>query len=148
MRTIEAYVDVHVPADTAYAGWKQFEKLPELMKGVAAVEPRADGVLHWAADVGGVHREWDAKISEEIPGKRIAWNSIEGAKNAGCVTFHRLNDGETRIMLQLGYEPQGLVETIGDLVGAVGRRVNADLQSFKRHIEQHGAVLPDDRRQV
>jgi hypothetical protein len=46
-----------------------------------------------------------------------------GAPNAGVVTFHPLNANETRIMLQMKYEPDGLVESAGDLVGVTSRRV-------------------------
>jgi hypothetical protein len=41
-------------------------------------------------------------------------------------------------MLQLDYEPQGLVETAGDALGFVTRRVEGDLSRFKEFIEERG----------
>ncbi len=65
----------------------------------------------------------------------MAWRSTSGARNAGVVTFHRLADRKTRVMLQLEYEPDGVTETVGDAVGVVGSRVARDLDRFKDFIE-------------
>ena len=56
-------------------------------------------------------------------------------KNAGVVTFHRLSATESKVMLQLEYEPETLGEKVGDFLGAVGRRVEGDLGRFKEFIE-------------
>ena len=61
-----------------------------------------------------------------------------GARNAGVVTFHRLGDSKTRVMLQLDYDPQGVVENVGDALGFVSRRVKGDLERFKTFIESRG----------
>jgi hypothetical protein len=60
-------------------------------------------------------------------------------QNAGVVTFHRLSDDTTRIMLQLDVEPEGLVEQVGDKLGIVKRRAAGDLERFKHFIEGGGA---------
>lgn len=54
------------------------------------------------------------------------------------VTFHRLADRHTRIMLQLDYEPEGLIENVGDMLGMVSARVRGDLKRFKEFIESRG----------
>ena len=54
------------------------------------------------------------------------------------MTFHRLSDETTRIMLQMEYEPEGLVEKTGDLLGVASRRVQGDLNRFKEFIERRG----------
>ena len=51
------------------------------------------------------------------------------------VTFHRLADRKTRVMLQLEYDPEGVTENVGDAVGVVGSRVARDLGRFKDYIE-------------
>jgi len=138
MATIERSIDVAVPARTAYDQWTQFEEFPRFMEGVERVTQLGDTRLHWVARVGGQRREWDARITEQIPDKRIAWTSEAGAGNAGVVTFHRLSDDEARIMLQLEYEPEGPVEKAGDALGVVSRRVEGDLRRFKEFIESRG----------
>jgi uncharacterized membrane protein len=108
------------------------------MEGVKEVKQLDDKRLHWRANIGGKEQEWDAEIAEQIPDKRIAWKNISGATNAGVVTFHRLNDNQSRIMLQVEYDPKGVVEKVGDMVGVVSARVRGDLQRFKEFIESHG----------
>jgi uncharacterized membrane protein len=136
--TIEQSVDVHVPVRTAYNQWTQFEAFPRFMEGVVEVRQLDDTHLHWKAAVGGQVKEWDAVITEQLPDQRIAWTNTSGARNAGVVTFHRLADNHTRVMLQLDCEPEGLVENVGDMLGVVSRRVRADLERFKAFIESRG----------
>jgi uncharacterized membrane protein len=126
------------PLSTVYNQWTQFEDFPHFMEGVESVTQLDDKRLHWVAEIAGARREWDAEIVDQIPDKRVAWTSTSGAKNAGVVTFHRLSDDRTRIMLQVDYEPEGAVETIGDLLGVVSRRTAGDLERFRDFIESRG----------
>jgi uncharacterized membrane protein len=108
------------------------------MEGVARVRQLGDRQLHLAREDRRQDKTWDADITEQIPDDRIAWRARSGAANAGVVTFHRITDGRTRIMLQLEYEPEGIVEKAGDAVGIVSHRVEGDLLRFKEFIEQRG----------
>jgi uncharacterized membrane protein len=138
MSKIEESIDVQVPVRTAYNQWTQFEEFPQFMEGVSEVEQVDDTHLHWRAEVAGQEREWDAEITEQTPDQRVAWTNTSGASNAGVVTFHRLGDNKTRVMLQLEFEPGSLVEKAGDAVGLVRRRAKGDLQRFKEFIEARG----------
>lgn len=139
MATIEESVDVEVPVRTAYNQWTQFEEFPRFMEGVRSVTQLDDTHLHWSAEIAGVAREWDAEITEQHPDERVAWRATTGAENAGVVTFHRLSDATTRVMLQLDFEPDGVVEQAGDKLGFVKRRAVGDLQRFKGFIEGRGS---------
>jgi uncharacterized membrane protein len=138
MATIEESVDVEVPVRTAYNQWTQFEEFPRFMEGVRSVTQLDDTHLHWSAEIAGVEREWDAEITEQHPDERVSWRATTGAENAGVVTFHRLSDATTRVMLQLEFEPDGMVEQVGDKLGFVKRRAVGDLQRFKGFIEGRG----------
>jgi uncharacterized membrane protein len=138
MGTYEHSIDVSVPVRTAYNQWTQFEEFPRFMEGVEEVKQLDDTHLLWVAEIGGQRREWKAEISEQRPDERIAWHSMEGTTNAGAVTFHRIDDGQTRVMLQLEYEPEGAVEKAGDAAGIVKSRVKGDLERFKEFIESRG----------
>jgi len=139
MSTVEKSIDVDVPVSTAYNQWTQFESFPEFMEGVDRIDQLTDTSTHWVTSIGGVTRQFDAEITEQHPDERVAWRSVEGARHAGVVTFHRLGPDQTRIMLQLDYEPEGLVENVGDKLGIVGRRAEGDLERFKKFIESRGA---------
>lgn len=140
MAKVEKSIDIDVPVTTAYNRWTQFESFPSFMQGVQEVRQLDERGLHWRAEIGGKQVEWDAQITEQLPDERIAWRNTSGATNAGVVTFHRISDGQTRIMLQLETEPHGLVETVGDKLGFLDRQVEADLHRFKDMIESQGTA--------
>ena len=148
MSTIEKSIDVHVPVRTAYNQWTQFEEFPRFMEGIESVRQLDDTHLHFTANIGGKKKEWDAEITEQTPDQRIAWRDTAGAPNAGVVTFHKLAPEKTRIMLQLEYDPQGFVETAGDMIGVVTNRVSGDLARFKDFVEARGAETGGWRGEV
>lgn len=148
MATIESSIDVEVPVSTAYNQWTQFEEFPKFMEGVKSIHQIDDTHLHWVAQVGGQEKEWDARITEQLPDERIAWTSEEGEMNRGVVTFHRIEDNKTRVTLQMEYQPSGAMESIGNALGVVTRRVEGDLQRFKEFIEKQGVETGAWRGQV
>jgi uncharacterized membrane protein len=138
MSNIEKSIDVKAPAHVVYNQWTQFEEFPRFMEGVVEVHQIDDKRMRWRTNIGGVEKTFDAEITEQIPDKRIAWRSLSGAPNAGVVTFHTLTPETTRIMLQMEYQPEGLVENAGDMLGVTGRRITGDMERFKEFIEDHG----------
>lgn len=135
MSTIEESVEVNVPLATAYNQWTQFEEFPSFMEGVEEVRQTDDTHLHWVVAFGGQHHEWDAEITEQKPDERIAWTNTDGKGNAGVVTFHRIDDGVTRLMVQMDFVPEGILEKLGAAIGSPDRRVKGDLQRFKDLVE-------------
>jgi uncharacterized membrane protein len=140
MSGVTKSVDVAVPVRTAYNQWTQFEEFPRFMEGVQEVRQLSDTMTHWRTEIGGVKREFDAEITEQLPDERVAWTSTEGTRQAGVVTFHRLDADHTRVTAQIEFEPDGVVEKAGDVLGVIDRRVKGDLDRFKEFIEGRGGV--------
>jgi uncharacterized membrane protein len=138
MSQIVETIDVAVPIRTAYDQWTQFEEFPSFMDAVEKVEQLDDTHIAWTARVFGVEKRWVAEISEQTPDQRIAWHAVDGAENAGVVTFHRLDDDHTRVTLQLDVEPEGPLESAGDALGLVAREAKGDMERFKEFIETRG----------
>jgi uncharacterized membrane protein len=138
MATVTEHVDVAVPVRTAYNQWTQFEEFPRFMEGVNEVRQLTPTMTHWVTDIGGVTREFDAQITEQIPDERVAWTSTEGVKQAGVVTFHRLDEGHSRVTAQMEMEPEGVAEKAADKLGLLKRRIKGDLDRFKDFIESRG----------
>jgi uncharacterized membrane protein len=136
--TIEKSIDVQAPVSKAYNQWTQFESFPSFMDGVERVRQVNPTRTHWEINIGGVHREFDAEITEQHPDERVAWKAIDGQEHGGVVTFHRLDDQHTRVSLQMEYHPDTLTEKAGAMLGVVGHRVQADLERFKNFIERRG----------
>ena len=148
MSAIEESIDVTVPVRTAYDQWTQFEEFPQFMDGVASVKQLDDTHMHWEAEIAGIHREWDAEITEQHPDERVAWKATSGTQNAGVVTFHRLDDDHTRIMLQLEVEPDDFGEKVADFFGLIRHRAKGDLARFKTLIEAQGSATGARRGDV
>ncbi len=138
MASIEKSIDVRIPVRTVYNQWTQFEEFPHFMEGIAYVHQLDDKRLHWKANIAGKDEEWDATIVDQIPDKRISWRSTTGTSNAGAVTFTSIDTSTTRVSLRMDYEPEGFVEAVGDTLGFVSRRVQGDLERFKKFIESRG----------
>jgi len=135
---VEKSVVVNVPVETAYDQWTQFEEFPHFMGGISEVRQLNDTTLHWVAEIGGIKRQWQAQILEQVPNEKVAWAATEGATNAGAVYFAPAGAGQTTVRLELEYEPEGVLEKVADKVGIVGRRAEADLEKFKSFIEDAG----------
>jgi uncharacterized membrane protein len=140
MATIEQDLDIAVPVDVAYAQWTQFEDFPRFMKNVKEVRQLDDTRLVWTAEIGGTEHTWEAKIVEQEPNRRISWHAVEGLQNRGRVTFEPTDGGSgTHVHVELDYEPEGLKEKLGSMVGADSALVNADLDRFKELVEERQA---------
>lgn len=136
-RIIET-IDVDVPVSSAYNQWTQFEDFPRFLSFVESITQTDDTHTRWVVTVGGAEREFDAEITEQHPDERVAWNSVGGDENhAGVVTFHKLSDAETRVTVQIDWEPSGLLEKAGAAFGVDDHAVKKDLANFKEFIESH-----------
>jgi uncharacterized membrane protein len=135
---VEKSILVNVPVSTAYNQWTQFEDFPQFMSGVQSVTQLSDDRLAWVAEIAGVRRQWEAKILQQVPDQVVSWAATEGATNAGSVSFEDLGGGQTSVRLVLEYEPEGMVEKIGDKLNVVENQAEADLERFKSFIESEG----------
>ncbi|MEV5358562.1 SRPBCC family protein [Streptomyces sp. NPDC052693] len=133
------HIDVGVPLRTAYDQWTQYQDFSTFAKGVKSASRDDDTHSDWQAKIWWSNRSWKAKTTEQIPDDRIAWTS-EGAKGTtkGVVSFHRLTDNLTRVLLVIEYYPSGFFEKTGNIWRAQGRRARLDLKNFVRFITIKG----------
>ena len=137
---VEKSVLVDVPVSTAYNQWTQFEEFPRFMGAVEQVTQLSDDRIEWVAELGGVRRQWVAKILEQVPDRKVAWAAVEGATNAGEVTFKAVGPSQTEVHLSMEFEPEGFVEKLGELFNIIETQTEDDLENFKRYMEDAGAV--------
>lgn len=139
MERIKKSIEVQRPLNHVYNQWTQFEEFPRFMEGIKEVRQLDDQRLHWRAEISGKEKEWTARIIEQIPDHRIAWESESGEHTSGTVDFATLGTHRTKVDLEISYDPKGFIETTGDAVGLVSRRVANDLEHFKEFIENRGS---------
>ena len=138
MATIEQSIEVDVPVTTAYNQWTQFEEFPSFMEGVKQVNQLDDTHLRWVVEHKGKRYEFETEVTEQRPDERVAWRTTEGKGHAGVVTFHRLDESRSKVMVQMEWEAEGILEELGAALGSDDRRVKGDLERFKEMIESRG----------
>ncbi|MEV5882092.1 SRPBCC family protein [Streptomyces sp. NPDC052020] len=136
---IVEHVDVGVPLRTAYDQWTRYQDFGTSASGAQSANRADETTSGRRLGVFRSLRGRQAKITERVPDDRISWTS-EGATGTakGVVSFHRLADSLTRVLLVAEYHPRGLLEKSGDLWRARGRRARRDLRNFARHVTLHG----------
>ena len=80
--------------------------------------------------------------------KRVcAWRSTGGdtGGHSGRVIFESLGATSTRVIIELGWEPGGLVETAGAVFNVDQRQVDKSAEEFKRFIETRGVETGESR---
>jgi uncharacterized membrane protein len=135
---VEKSITVNVPISRVYNQWTQFEDFPQFMGGIQSVTQLSDDRLEWVAQIAGVRRTWQAQILEQVPDRKIAWAATEGATNAGAVSFEDVGGDQTSVALVLEYEPEGVVEKVGDKLNVIENQAESDLDRFKAFIESEG----------
>ncbi|MEU6061207.1 SRPBCC family protein [Streptomyces sp. NPDC047097] len=139
MSTVKETIEVDVPVHTAYNQWTMFEEFPRFMEGVDEIRQIDDRHNHWKTSIGGVHREFDTEIVDQLPDERVAWRTVAGdTRQKGVVTFRKVDERHTRVELVMDVEPSGMAEKAADAVGILDRRVKGDMRRFKDYIETQG----------
>ncbi|MEV5910178.1 cyclase [Streptomyces sp. WAC 01325] len=140
MSTVKEAIDVDVSLRKAYDQWTQFEEFPNFMEGVDEVTQLDDRHNHWITSIGGVRREFDTEIVDQLADDRITWRTVDGeTRQRGSVRFEPLDDMHTRVELTMDVEPTGMAEKGADALGLIDRRVKGDLRRFKDYVESGGA---------
>ncbi|WP_367322939.1 SRPBCC family protein [Streptomyces sp. HUAS ZL42] len=147
--TIIEDIDVGVPVREAYDQWTQFQEFDRFAKGVVDVEQEDDTTTQWHVKIAKASRHWRGNITEQVPDERIAWTS-EGDKatTKGVVTFHPLGENLTKVLLVLEYFPKGVVERVGGLMRAQGRRARLDLKLYRTFVMMRGEATGGWRGEI
>ncbi|HZT92514.1 MAG TPA: SRPBCC family protein [Gaiellaceae bacterium] len=136
---VQRWTDVAVPVATAYEEWTNFEEFPKFMHRVLDVSRQGDDKVRWQEKIWFSKRDWEGRITERRKNDRIAWTTTSGMSHHGVVTFHRLDDNLTRVMVDMEFEPNGMIEKMASGLRFVKRAVEADLARFKAHCEMKDA---------
>ena len=145
---IRATVTVIATPQAAYKLWRDLEGLPRFMRQLASVTVVDAKNSRWeATSPTGVRIGWNAELTNDEPGRNIAWCSREGSEllNAGQVVFKAAPAGQgTEVHVQLTYEPP--LGPIGAALAQLGKpqeQLRADLRRFKQLIELGEVVISD-----
>jgi uncharacterized protein YndB with AHSA1/START domain len=136
--TMSAEIDVDAPIRAVYNQWTQFESFPHFLNAVKEVTQLDDTRTRWVVSVGGVRREFEAEITEQVPDEIIAWASVDGKSHSGSVRFGLGEGDATHVSLEMMWLPETFVERVGAALDLDERQADADLHRFKDFIEERG----------
>jgi uncharacterized membrane protein len=142
---IQRWTDVAVPVEKAYEAWTKFDDFPKFMHRVLTVEQKDDNKIAWQEKIWFSKRQWEGEVTEKRKNERIAWKTKNGPQHKGVVTFHKLAPNLTRVMVDMEFEPTGMIEKMGSGLRFVKRAVQADLARFKAYVELQEAKGIDYR---
>ena len=74
--------------------------------------------------------------------------SVDGTQNRGMIAFEPMDFERTRITLTMEYEPEGLLERAGDVLGIPSSQVEGDLKRFRDFIEKREMETGGWRSQI
>jgi uncharacterized membrane protein len=139
---LRASTTVNRSPGEVYEFWRDLENLPRFMLHLRSVSEDGHGRTRWVANAP-VRRSvrWDAEITGDEPGRRIAWKSLPGADvdNSGTVHFAPApGDRGTEVRVVLHYDvPGGRVgRAVARLLGEdPEQQVRDDLRRFKQVME-------------
>jgi Polyketide cyclase / dehydrase and lipid transport len=132
---IQRWTDVAAPISTVYNKWTEFEEFPKFMHRVLNVKQEEDDKIQWQEKIWFSTRQWEGEITERRKNERIAWKTTSGTSHEGVITFHKLDDKLTRVMVDLDFHPSGMIEKMASGMRFVKRAVEADLARFKAYVE-------------
>lgn len=146
---IQRWTDVAVPVERAFETWTNFEEYPKFMHRVLSVKQADDdeNKITWDEKIWFSTRHWEAEIVEQRDNELLAWKTTSGTAHAGLVSFHRLDDNLTRVMVTMDFRPSGMMEKMASGLRFVKRAVQADLARFKSYVEfeEAGLEAPQER---
>jgi len=148
--TVEKTLLVGAPSDRVWELWSNFEDFPRFMAHLREVRKIEEGLSHWVA-VGpaGAPAEWEAIVTDWVPGQFIGWRSVENSpiETSGQVRLSPISDRETQIDVQLTYTPPAGAAgyVLASLLGADPKRaVDEDLLRLKSLLEDQQASVGEE----
>ena len=147
----EKSIHIAAPPEEVFRLWNDYGNFPRFMSMVEQVQPLGGDRSHWVVKgPAGTRVEWDAVVTERVPGRLLAWRSEPGGAvdHAGRVQFTPAASG-TRVTVRMSYRPPGgrLGHAVASLFGRnPEQEMDADLQRMKTFIEE-GAAADGLRRE-
>lgn len=139
---LRASVIIDRPAGELYAFWRQLQNLPRFMKSLESVTETGGNRSHWVGKTPlGWTAEWDAELTAEEPGRRLAWRSLPGSsvETSGEVRFTTATGNRgtmVSVIMAAGLPGNALGRLVEPIVHqGTEHQVREDLRRFKELME-------------
>ncbi len=139
---LKTNVTINRPPEDLYQFWRDFTRLPHILKFITDIQPAGEDRTRWVAKTPiGNTLEWEAELIEDVPNERISWRSVEGSTipQRGEIRFVPGSaDRGTLVELEMRYElPGGAIgQAASGFIKALTREAaREDLRHFKQLME-------------
>jgi uncharacterized membrane protein len=107
-------ITINRPVEEVYRAWRDLDDLARAIPRLVRVEKLAGDQSRWVAEgPRGRIVEWTARVTEDRPNERIAWETLDGSEvpSRGRVTFRPAPGGRgTEVRIQVTYGlPLGVI---------------------------------------
>jgi hypothetical protein len=136
---IQRWTDVALPIDQVYEEFVKFDQFPKFMHRVLNIEQKDQDKVSWDEKIWFKKRAWEGRVTEKRKNDRIVWTTSSGMSHKGIVSFHKISNNLTRVMVDMEFEPSGMFEKMASGLRFVKRAVQADLARFKTYVEMQDA---------
>jgi hypothetical protein len=134
---VEQAVEIRAPLRRAYDQWTQLGEFPRFLPDVREVRQVTDRLVHWRVAVGGVERECDALIDDQVPDDHVAWHTVGGTAHRGRVVFSAHGDDACQVTLCLDFDPAACGASDAEAGRVVGAWAAEQLRRFRDFAETH-----------
>lgn len=151
---IDALVQVRAPLSMTYRRGTSFESFPDFVPGLDAVHALEDGAVRFVADVAGTKHDWEVRIAERVPNRRLVIQSEDRVRMTGVFEFSSQRRGVAVVRAEVSYDIDPLRGRLLDLLVDPKRQLEDGLRRFADAVEaEHaarngatpGAVPPEGR---
>lgn len=136
---VKASTFINKNKEEVYEFWRHLENLPSFMDHIKEIHQVSDSRSHWVANLQHINLEWDAEITEDVPGSVIAWRSMPDSEvqTQGRVEFRSRNKGtDLTVNLQYADETGQIAKEFASLYKPVFKNeVKAELKRCKIKLE-------------
>jgi uncharacterized membrane protein len=130
MREYCVEVKVACSVEQVYDLWRNLENVPRWIPLIKEVKvlPGSEDLSRWKFGLGfPLLTEWTSHITQYIPNKLIAWESVSGLPNRGCAEFFPTEEHGCCLRLTVAFElPGGIVGSFLETIG-IDRWLEANL---------------------
>lgn len=138
---VASSVTINRPAAEVFAAFRDFSQLPRFMDNIDRIDVLDRHRSHWVVrGPAGTTYEWDSRITDEVEGRSLTWQSEEGADvdNSGKIEFADAGARGTVVTATMAYAPRAGM--LGKLVAKLFQRepsiqTRRDLRRFKQMLE-------------
>ena len=135
MLQVDERIEIAAPRDRVFEMWTAVGQFPSFMTGVDLVHLETEERMRWRVSVAGVDPVFYAVITELVPGKRLAWVSVDQTTMGWWVDLEDAGPDRTCMTVRAIWSPRGSTRAPATAQELDERTIRCYLQRFRALVE-------------